>query len=383
MNCNLERLLAKRQADGQQGNVRLWLRLIVAALCYFVVSTTVYAYAEGWTVCNAVFFSVSIALSVGFGTLHVQSTSGALFTCLHVIMGSLILAAGGGLLVRHVVLREDRVAKEEFTIMQTTLGRSTDAFLHNIENTEHRRWRCTRKGKRFLILSLWLATLFCGYVYALLGAYQDHIRDSQTRNINRYAYAMLWTLSTITGLGSEDPGKDPNDLWFATVYLLVSVPLNVTVLASLIDVYVSHVQRNQARQRLLTKIVPTHRTFLDIVESAPEPSSHTSLLGTAEGSSSLKVTYGMYLEYWLRKMPGTEVHAKLLDEIKASFTALDRRGRGFLDCDDLQQADSMQRSLDHPSQVAHSRSLLQHLRSIPSQLEGLENSVHSHPSLVY
>ena len=53
------------------------------------------------------------------------------------------------------------------------------------------------------------------------------------------------------------------------------------------------------------------------------------------------VAWGTYLEYRLRSMPGTVVHAKLIDGLRANFAALDRDGNGYIEWKDIEAAEDV------------------------------------------
>ena len=53
------------------------------------------------------------------------------------------------------------------------------------------------------------------------------------------------------------------------------------------------------------------------------------------------VAWGTYLEYRLRSMPGTVVHAKLIDGLRANFAALDRDGNGYIEWKDIEAVEDV------------------------------------------
>jgi len=113
------------------------------------------------------------------------------------------------------------------------------------------------------------------------------------------------------------------------------------VITVLIDIYVTHLERGEARRQLLCAALPGEATFLDMARG-----SRSS--GAADACST-RVTWGHYLEYRLRKMTGTEVHPALLDELKAHFAALDRHGKGYIEWHDLESAMLARRASSQPA----------------------------------
>ena len=95
------------------------------------------------------------------------------------------------------------------------------------------------------------------------------------------------------------------------------MPLTAAVYAALIEVYLDGVERRSARRQLAEAAVPGRLTFL-------------SMDHEAQGTIDASVDWGKYLEYRLRSMPGTVLHRKLLDDLKANFASLDRSGTGLI-----------------------------------------------------
>ena len=76
---------------------------------------------------------------------------------------------------------------------------------------------------------------------------------------------------------------------------------------------------------LLHTAVPSRSTFLSM--------GHGEERRTLTGA---KVDWGAYLEYRLRTMPGTVVHEKLLDGLRATFAAIDRNNNGYIEWRDIE-----------------------------------------------
>lgn len=322
--------------------VPLWSWLVFFWLVYLALGTALFVLFEQWSTEEAFFYTVSVALAVGWSAKHpIRNNISSIFTCIHAVIGCMLLAAAGALLVRHVLLRDNRFIKQELerlhapnleaaaTSLETVLSRSS-LLRHglDIDSGRGKGGKWSRKWKRLLVIFAWLLLLIFGFFY---GLYADLPARGQSPTAN-YAFALLWAFSAMTGLGLEQPGSNPIDLNFSSLFILLAVPLNAAVFALVMDVYIAHVQRSQARQRVLTQRSLGKETFLAIVAAVPEPLSKRS---SRQKSGEMKITWGMYLEYWLRQMEGTEVHAKLLDEIKDSFMALDSQGKGFISYDDL------------------------------------------------
>lgn len=350
-NVMLRRRLLAETTYNALSNVPLWLYLLAAVLVHLLGSASIYVWCEGWHWGQAIFYSVSVALAVGFTNVQVSSDAAVLYTCLHCFVGAFMLAAAGALLVRQVVLRDDKMLRTE------TVRRAGNDSGHSRSNAGFSCRRFLRtKGKRLLVMLAWLALFGVGYAYGL----SDHIvhRPGSSR-FSLHADALMWTVSSMTGLGSTSPADDSGwgNLLAAGLYVFLAVPLNAAALALLMDVYISHVQRNEARKKLLTNVVPSQRTFLDIAHTAPA----NDCFG-AEPSAS-RVTWAVYLEYRLRQMVGTEIHSKLIDEIKDSFDALDVRGRGFIELDDIGRAERLKERLsdaDLARRVQHLQAMTGH-----------------------
>jgi hypothetical protein len=67
--------------------------LLVSAVSMVAVGTVVYMFLEGWTLVDALYFSVVALATVGFGDLHPTTDAAKLFTVLYIISGLGILGA--------------------------------------------------------------------------------------------------------------------------------------------------------------------------------------------------------------------------------------------------------------------------------------------------
>ncbi len=75
--------------------------LLVAAAGAIAVGTVVYMGLEGWSVVDALYFSVVTLATVGFGDLHPTTTAAKLFTVIYILSGIGILAAFASELTKH------------------------------------------------------------------------------------------------------------------------------------------------------------------------------------------------------------------------------------------------------------------------------------------
>ena len=124
----------------------------------------------------------------------------------------------------------------------------------------------------------------------------------------------------MTGLGAIQPSAEIESMLFAGSFVLVAVPINAALLA-LVDLYISHLQKIEARRPLLASAVPS--TTFEIALTAPGGGAGG---GDGEAAAGRKVTWAVYLEYRLRQMAGTgtELHSALIDQIRDNFAALGR-----------------------------------------------------------
>ncbi len=67
--------------------------LVIAALLIIASGTVVYSALEGWSLLDALYFSVVTLATVGFGDLHPTTDVGKLFTVFYILSGIGILAA--------------------------------------------------------------------------------------------------------------------------------------------------------------------------------------------------------------------------------------------------------------------------------------------------
>ena len=89
--------------------------LIVCAIAvggYLGLGVVVYTHFEGWSVLQAVYFSVVVLTTVGYGDLAPSTQASKLFTCFFALLGIGLIGAalgvvGGALLERQEKLVED------------------------------------------------------------------------------------------------------------------------------------------------------------------------------------------------------------------------------------------------------------------------------------
>ena len=318
----LEKLLAEKKSLTLTPTRYLWLLLLLVIVLYLFLSTAIYVRCEHWHIVQAMFFSLSVGMGVGFSNVQLQTDEAVLFSCVHALIGALLLAAAGALLVRTVVLRSERVVQKE-------AERATKAAYPD-ELVVRRRRRgaaccaavraqlCSRIA---IVAFVWAAVFVAGYVYGYLGDIPN------TTPADNRTFALLWAVSGMTGLGAIQPSSEIESMLFAGSFVLVAVPINAALLALLVDLYISHLQKIEARRRLLASAVPS-TTFLEIARfTAPGGGAGG---GDGEAAAGRKVTWAVYLEYRLRQMSGTgtELHSAHIDQIRDNFAALGR-GRPF------------------------------------------------------
>src|SRR5215212_9749151 len=87
-----------RLADFARTLARLWrrdpdFRTLVTLVFFTLLSGTIfYSIAEGWSLVDALYFSVTTLTTVGFGDLSPSTTVGKLFTVIYIFAGlSLVL----------------------------------------------------------------------------------------------------------------------------------------------------------------------------------------------------------------------------------------------------------------------------------------------------
>lgn len=67
--------------------------ILLWAIAQILVGTLVFRWLEGWSVVDALYFSVVTLATVGFGDLHPTSDAAKLFTVLYILMGLGVIAA--------------------------------------------------------------------------------------------------------------------------------------------------------------------------------------------------------------------------------------------------------------------------------------------------
>ena len=167
--------------------------------------------------------------------------------------------------------------------------------------------------------------LVVGYIYGLVG----EVPGREEHKASPRPFALLWAVSSLTGLGAVSPNNSDGGLLFATFFVVVGVPLNAAFLAMIVDIYLSYVQRTEARRKVLAN--PLGRaTFFDIA------ATRSTLEPNAGGEWPRVVTWPVYLEHKLRELASerTTLSDALLDTIHESFLAMGGR-KGYLMLDDL------------------------------------------------
>ena len=82
--------------------------VLTLALTVVAVATLFYWLVEGWSLVDALYFSVVTIATVGFGDLTPHTTIGKIFTILYIITGIGLFASAVATLAR-AILRSDRV----------------------------------------------------------------------------------------------------------------------------------------------------------------------------------------------------------------------------------------------------------------------------------
>jgi hypothetical protein len=118
--------------------------------------------------------------------------------------------------------------------------------------------------------------------------------------------------------------------------VVVGVPLNGAMLAMIVDLYLSGVQRRAARCKVLASPLGRN-TFFDLAatrstrHSAANGAGATGSLG---GEYPRVVTWPVFLEHKLRELTGVPITHALLDAIHEAFLGLGGR-KGYLMLEDL------------------------------------------------
>ena len=125
----------------------------------------------------------------------------------------------------------------------------------------------TKRGRRALLVLIWLAMWLVGL--ATFGNHQiDEVADCTYRPA---VCGMLWLVSVFTtaSLGKSNPRETPASFLWAAAFIAIGVPLTVAVYASVVDVYISHVERREVRcrrrrSRAWSQLVCTHASSHDL-----------------------------------------------------------------------------------------------------------------------
>jgi len=75
--------------------------ILVWAIAQILLGTLVYMWLEGWSLINALYFSVVTLATVGYGDLHPTSDAAKLFTVFYILFGLGIIAAFISELTKH------------------------------------------------------------------------------------------------------------------------------------------------------------------------------------------------------------------------------------------------------------------------------------------
>ena len=335
--------------------VRKWAILLVLALVLTTGYVVVLLVYEHWNILESVFFAVSIGYSVGMVPkrddgfeLLLEDDVAVLCTCVFALAGMVCLACVGALLVQHVLMRDEKFVRRELERHTKASRQATSQNDDGAGGGGHRASgggshlggirRFTRRPRAWeesderrisgqwhnAVLVAWLVALLCGYLYGLYG----ELPGRAAHKASPHPFALLFAVSTITGIGAISPNDSKGGLLFATVYVIVGVPLNAAMLAMFVDKYLSRVQQREAKRKVLGGL--SRQTFDALAGTR-------STLATHEGHRVV-ITWAVFLEHKLRELAGTPLSAGLLDSIRETFVALGGR-KGYLDQDDLGIAD--------------------------------------------
>lgn len=75
--------------------------ILVWVIAQILLGTVVYAWLEGWSFVDALYFSVVTLATVGFGDLHPTTDPAKLFTVLYILVGLGVFAAFIAELTKH------------------------------------------------------------------------------------------------------------------------------------------------------------------------------------------------------------------------------------------------------------------------------------------
>ena len=75
--------------------------ILVWVIAQILLGTLVYAWLEGWSLVDALYFSVVTLATVGFGDLHPTTDPAKLFTVLYILVGLGVFAAFIAELTKH------------------------------------------------------------------------------------------------------------------------------------------------------------------------------------------------------------------------------------------------------------------------------------------
>jgi hypothetical protein len=357
------------------GNPRcLWLMLLGAEVLLNLITTILFRHLEGWSVAKSLYVSISVGF--GEGIPYKMREVSALCAAGAALCGTALLAVSASLLVRQIVLRQQEVREEVRLEVMSEIMKSRPTVdsaarvpggisERSSQSTEQetprtplqdesasigrivRRWSsqlvrqlsraardklASKRGKRGLLLVAWSGCWGLGFYTFANDKLASVIGPNEHRD-GPVVYGLLWVISCMTtsSLGSITPRDNAGSFVWASLFIAFAVPLNAAIWATLIDLYISHFERREARRQLMEEAVPGRDTFLAMAgpRQAAGPSTNTIS----------KVTWGTFLEYRMRQLEGTVIHAKLLDQLKAAFDALDGEARGYVEWADIDAAE--------------------------------------------
>ena len=312
-------------------------------LLYLVAGVTFFMYEQQQSLAAAVYASVTIMTTVGFGDIYPHSTAGKLFVLGYVLVGVGFIASALGVLASHIA--EAQQARMDKLVNETGLK----GAMRNLTGGEE------AEASHYLDRELGLADKFneamhnsysaftantfvhnllypvlLAFACLLTGAVFMHFRFGWPW-IDCW-YASVITLSTV-GYGdySFDPAGKPDDtlaLWFASAWMLIGTVCFGSALVGIASIPLELREKQLAQQMLQSQKLSMRLLFQ---------------IGGTDG----QVDKHEWLMYMLKAM--NKVTDDDIDVIMQQFDALDCDGSGYLDMDDLKNASNLRDVLSDSS----------------------------------
>jgi hypothetical protein len=320
-----ERLKAKKNAEKltakQEENERMWYRkiaLLWMCLAYVGLGSLFYMLEEDWDLLKALYFSFITFFTVGYGDVSPTTPASQWFTCAYAFVGIMIIASalsllGEGLLQQH----------EDFILDLSEEDSQGGGVAMEVVTQEQLEADAKEKRETDFKLALWKAALVVMALVVYLVGGSLLFMQFTGWNFQEAFYFCSMTVTTI-GYGDKVV-EDTVTRFLSLAYVITGILVISYIMNSGSELFLSRFQ-TKSEERIKVKFTSNELAGLD-----------------ADGDG--EIDYDEFLTYMLLKLNAVDM--RLINDIRASFIALDKDGDHVITMDDNESDLNQRDFLEH------------------------------------